>query len=153
MTHISPEESSSRFKEGTATPPDGRSSQVLTKSQETYSQIQGFSSPPQDTQAFSQQVVDPNEPYSKDVKDEVKEGVWGYLFPLNTKYGGKCLVMKKRAACPRSDALHDGAQKKKGAKKSPKQQEQSFENTKIADAPSGGYLIGRHPECGMSPNS
>lgn len=59
--------------------------------------------------------------------------------------------MKKRAACPRSDALNDVAQKKKGAKKSPKQQEESFEHTKIADAPSGGYLIGRHPECGTFP--
>ncbi|KAI3393617.1 hypothetical protein diail_3881 [Diaporthe ilicicola] len=148
VTHISPEESSSRFKEGTATPPEGRPSQVLTKSQETYSQVQGFSSPPQDTQAFSQQAIDPNEPYSKEVKDEVKEGVWGYLFPLNTNYGGKCLVMKKRAACPRSDLLNDDAQKKKkGGKKSPKEQEEGFEHTKLTDPPSGGYLIGRHPEC------
>lgn len=59
--------------------------------------------------------------------------------------------MKKRAACPRSDVLNDVAQKKKGTRKSPKQQEESFENTKITAAPSGGYLIGRHPECGTSP--
>lgn len=58
--------------------------------------------------------------------------------------------MKKRAACPRSDVLNDVAQKKKGSKKSPKEQEESYENTKIADPPSGGYLIGRHPECGTS---
>lgn len=110
---------------------------------------QGFSSPPQDTQAFSQAAVDPNEPYSKDVKDEVKEGVWGYLFPLNTVYGGKCVVMRKRAACPMPDAKEDAAQKKKGkGKKAPKEQELSFEEKKVCGVPSGGYLIGRHPECG-----
>lgn len=59
--------------------------------------------------------------------------------------------MKKRAACPRSDVLNDVANNKKGGKKSPKQQEESFEHTKIADPPSGGYLIGRHPECGTFP--
>lgn len=47
--------------------------------------------------------------------------------------------------------MNDVAQKKKGRKKSPKEQEESFENIKMADAPSGGYLIGRHPECGTSP--
>lgn len=59
--------------------------------------------------------------------------------------------MKKRAACPRLDVMKDVAQKKKGGKSTPKEQEESFENIKIADAPSGGYLIGRHPECGTSP--
>lgn len=136
------EESGTRFKEGTATPPDSRGKQAVTRSQETF-----ISSPPQDTQAFSQQPLDPNEPYSKDVKDETKEGVWGYLFPLNTRYGGKCMVMKKRAACPAPETVDEAVPKKKG-RKALKQQEEDFEKTKIFGIPSGGYLIGRHPECG-----
>lgn len=133
------------------TPPEGRPSQVLPRGEEAYSQLQafsqGFSSPPQDTQAFPSQVVDPNEPYSKEVKDEVKEGVWGYLFPLNTRYGGKCVVMKKRAACPMPSCVAETVPKKKG-KKALKEEEDSFEEKQIAGVPSGGYLIGRHPECG-----
>ncbi|ROW01655.1 hypothetical protein VSDG_02073 [Cytospora chrysosperma] len=141
VTHLSAEESSTRFKEGTATPPESRGSQLVTRSQENY-----ISSPPQDTQAFSQQLVDLNEPYSKDVKDEVKEGVWGYLFPLNTRYGGKCMVLRKRAACPIPDTAGDVAPKKKG-RKALQKQEEDYETTKVSGVPSGGYLIGRHPEC------
>ncbi|KUI56609.1 putative serine/threonine-protein kinase fhkC [Cytospora mali] len=141
VTHLSVEESSTRFKEGTATPPESRGSQLVTRSQENY-----ISSPPQDTQAFSQQLIDLNEPYSKDVKDEVKEGVWGYLFPLNTRYGGKCMVMRKRAACPIPDTAGDVAPKRKG-RKALQKQEEDFETTKVSGVPSGGYLIGRHPEC------
>lgn len=153
LTHLSADESSTLFKEGTATPPEGRPSQVLPRGEEAYSQLQAFSqgaafsSPPQDTQAFPSQVVDANEPYSKEVKDEVKEGVWGYLFPLNTIYGGKCVVMKRRAACPMPDNVEDAVPKKRG-KKALKKEEISFEQKKISGVPSGGYLIGRHPECG-----
>lgn len=157
LTHLSAEESSTLFKEGTATPPEGRPSQVLPRGEDAvYSQLQGFSQgfspPPQDTQAFSQgfsQSLDPNEPYSKEVKDEVKEGVWGYLFPLNTAYGGKCVVLRKRGVCPKTDTVAEAVPKKKG-KKALQNEELSFEQKKIADIPSGGYLIGRHPECGKS---
>lgn len=151
LTHLSADESSSLFKEGTATPPEGRPSQVLPRGDDAYSQLQGFSqgfsSPPQDTQAFSQAIVDPNEPYSKDVKDEVKEGVWGYLFPLNTTYGGKCVVMRKRAACPLPNTVEDAVPKNNG-KEALKKEEVNFEKKKAEGVPSGGYLIGRHPECG-----
>lgn len=150
VTHISAEDSSILFKEGTATPPDGRPSQVLPRGEETHSQVPGFSSPPQDTQAFASQFVDPNEPYSKEVKDEVKEGVWGYLFPLNTNYGGKCKVLRNRAACPKPHTVEeavDSASKKKG-KKALQSEEAEFEEKKISGVPAGGYLIGRHPECG-----
>lgn len=139
LTH---EESSERFKEGTATPPEGRPSQVLPRGDAGL-----ISSPPQDTQAFASQQVDPNGPLSKDVEDEEKEGVWGYLLPLNTKYGGKCVVLRKRAACPLPDTVADVVPKKKG-KKAPKEEEQDFDNAKVKGVPSGGYLIGRHPECG-----
>lgn len=155
VTHLSADDSSTLFKEGTATPPEGRPSQVLPRGEDAvYSQLQGFSqgisSPPQDTQAFSQgfsQSLDPNEPYSKEVKDEVKEGVWGYMFPLNTAYGGKCVVLRKRGVCPKTEAVAETVPKKKG-KKALQKEELSYEQKKITDVPSGGYLIGRHPECG-----
>ncbi|PSS03597.1 CAMK/RAD53 protein kinase, variant [Coniella lustricola] len=150
VTHVSADDDGTLFKEGTATPPEGRPSQVLPRGEEAFSQLQAFSqgisSPPQDTQAFPSQLIDPNEPYSKEVKDEVKEGVWGYLFPMNTKYGGKCVVMKKRAACPKPEEVEDVVPKKKG-KKALKKEELSYEETKKNGVPSGGYLIGRHPEC------
>lgn len=71
------------------------------------------------------------------------------MFPLNTVYGGKCVVMRKRAACPLPYAMDEDVQKKKGkSKKGPKEQELCFEESKVFGVPSGGYLIGRHPECG-----
>lgn len=152
MTHISAEESSTRFKEGTATPPQGRSSQFLPRGEETHSQVPGFSSPPQDTQAFPSQFVDPNEPYSKEVKDEAKEGVWGYLFPLNTDYGGKCKVLRKRGACPMPNTVDEAVdpEHKRKSKKPLQKEELEFEQKKVSGVPAGGYLIGRHPECGRS---
>lgn len=151
VTHISVDESSNLFKEGTATPPEGRPSQFLPRGIEEPSQVQGFSSPPQDTQAFPSQFVDPNEPYSKEVKDEAKEGVWGYLFPLNTNYGGKCKVLRKRGACPKPATVGEAVDPahKKG-KRSLRTEEAEFDHKKVTDVPAGGYLIGRHPECGKS---
>lgn len=108
-----------------------------------------LSSPPNDTQAFPSQFVDPNAALSDEVEDEVKEGVWGYLLPLDTKYG-RCVVLRKRAACPMPETVETFASKDKNGKKkdsSALEQEQSFEKTKVKGIPSGGYLIGRHPEC------
>ncbi|KAI1108047.1 kinase-like domain-containing protein [Nemania sp. NC0429] len=138
-------DNSATYKEPTAEPPEGRPSQVTHRNpDETYAQAQRLSSPPQDTQAFpTSQYVNPNAALSDEVEDEVKEGVWGYLFPLNTRYGGRCIVLKKRAACPRSkDTGGPANSKKKG--KGPLEQE---DNEKTKGVPSGGYLIGRHPEC------
>ncbi|KAL0939056.1 serine threonine-protein kinase chk2 [Colletotrichum truncatum] len=139
------------YKEPTATPPEGRPSQVNHRDKDDSSQSQALnnlSSPPQDTQAFSQYPADNKDVLSDEVEDEVKEGVWGYLFPLDTKYG-KCLVMKKRAACPMPDKLEGkdaGPANLKG--KSPlKKEEEAYERTKVKGVASGGYLIGRHPEC------
>src|SRR5437764_1072589 len=72
---LTEEESSDLFKEATATPPEGRPSQVLHRCEETFSQTQGFSSPPDDTQPVPSQPIDPNKPLSDEVEDEVKEGV------------------------------------------------------------------------------
>lgn len=141
------------YKEATAEPPDGRPSQVLHRTpEETFSQVQGFSSPPQDTQAFpTSQFVDANAALSEEVEDEEKEGVWGYLFPLDTRHGGRCVVLKKRSPCPMPDDVAGTLSKKQGGASALKQ-EQSFEKSKIKGVPSGGYLIGRHPECGESPS-
>lgn len=59
------------------------------------------------------------------------------------------MVLRKRAACPIPDTAGDVAPKKNG-KKALQKQEEDFEITKVSGVPSGGYLIGRHPECGKS---
>ena len=108
-----------------------------------------MSSPPQDTQPLSQ-YVDQHPALSDEVEDEVKEGVWGYLVPLDPKYGDKPIVLKKRAACPMPDALEASANEEGVDKDKPKaiRDEEAYEQTKIKGVASGGYLIGRHPECG-----
>lgn len=139
-------------KEATATPPEGRPSQVTHREDNAHSQAYAFSSPPQDTQAFSQMMVDPNAPLSEEVEDEVKEGVWGYLFPMDTRYGGRCVVLRRRTACNDTPTVSGAVSKgKKGGRRGQKalvKEEESFENKKLLSGlPSGGYLIGRHPEC------
>ncbi|KAI1457383.1 checkpoint kinase 2-like protein [Annulohypoxylon moriforme] len=143
-----PNDSDGIYKEPTAEPPDGRPSQVTHRTpEETFSQAQAFSSPLQDTQAFpTSQYVDGNAALSDEVEDEEKEGVWGYLFPLNTSYGGRCVVLKKRSTCPKPDEVASAIPKKQQGGTALKQEE-SFEKSKVKGVPSGGYLIGRHPEC------
>jgi len=149
VTQFASEGTNEFSKETTATPPEGRLSQVA----HNYSQALALSSPPQDTQPFSQTTVDPNAPLSEEVEDEVKEGVWGYLFPMDTRYGGTCVVLRKRGACPPPSTVADAvpaASKKsgrKGAKSLIKEQE-AYDKKQSSSLASGGYLIGRHPECG-----
>lgn len=101
-----------------------------------------LSSPPQDTQAFSQ-YTNPKAALSEYVKDEEKEGVWGYLLPLNAEYK-QPLIMRKRSACPKPPPLDKlGEASDQGLTKEDKADAQS----------SGGYLIGRHPECGKQARS
>lgn len=64
--------------------------------------------------------------------------MWGYLIPLDQKYG-KSLVLNKRNNC--SDET-DGTDSK--TEQTPR--------TKAKAAAAGGYLIGRHPECGRFSN-
>lgn len=136
------------------TPSEGRPSQIRHRTPAS-SPPQGLSSPPQDTQAFSQFIY-PAHSFSDEVVDEEKEGVWGYLVPLNQKHG-ETLVLRRRTACPapapQSDFGKGSAGRARGTK--PKQgykkQEEQYEESKQAQGfPSGGYLIGRHPECGKS---
>ncbi|KAI8962690.1 checkpoint kinase 2-like protein [Daldinia sp. FL1419] len=144
-------ESEELYKESTAEPPDGRPSQVTHRTpEETFSQIQRLSSPPQDTQAFpTSQYVEGNGALSDEVEDEEKEGVWGYLFPLDPKHGGRCVVLKKRSTCQLPNDVSGVLAKEQSssADASALKQEESFEKSKVKGVPSGGYLIGRHPEC------
>lgn len=146
VTHATTNESTDELKEGTATPPGGGQSQI--EHRDVYSQRNPFSSPPGDTQAFSQ-LAEPQAALSDEVEDEAKEGVFGYLFPLDTKYGGRCLVMRERSCCPLPETVAKAtpaASKKKGPK-ALIEQEKTFEKDQNGLS-SGGYLIGRHPECG-----
>lgn len=153
LTHMATEDSAELEKSPTVTPPEGRPSQApRRRTEDAYSQAYAFSSPPQDTQAFSQ-AIDPHTALSDEVEDEVKEGVWGYLFPLDAKHGGRAHVLKKRTACPLPESLlginaSNSTVDRKG--KSPLlKDEEAYERTKINSIASGGYLIGRHLECGM----
>src|SRR5205814_2183232 len=89
---------SESYKEATLTPPQGRSDQAHQPSPVSSPSIQeGLSSPPPDTQAFSQFVYQ-TQSLSDEVKDEEEEGVWGYLLPLDNKFG-KSLVLRKGDTC------------------------------------------------------
>lgn len=87
------------------------------------------------------------------MEDEEAEGVWGYLVPIDAVFGDT-LVLKHRNVCP---APHPGEDFGKGTKKRAKtggeadlkQEEERYEEKKVTHGfPAGGYLIGRHPECG-----
>jgi serine/threonine-protein kinase Chk2 len=99
------------------------------------------------TQPFSQLSPFPSHNYQVD--DEEKEGVWGYLVPIDTKssrYGA--LVLKDRQACT-SDPGDRVREKSSITKEEVKDQEEDIEKSKREGKPSKGYLVGRHPECGM----
>jgi len=87
---------------------------------------------PEDTQAFSQFVYPPRA-FAGEVEDENAEGVWGYLIPLDDAVQN-ALSLTKRDSCegPRNKGNKgkDSGNGKKGSHRP------------------GGYLIGRHPECG-----
>jgi serine/threonine-protein kinase Chk2 len=105
----------------------------------------GLSSPPSDTQPFSQFLAPP--PISYEVEDEETEGVWGYLVPIDGT--SDALVLRKRAACPvPAKGMGRPYGQKKVSKDTYVKEEDEYENKKAeAGVPSGGYLIGRHPEC------
>ena len=112
---------------------------------------QGLRSPPSDTQPYSQYITPA--PYSYEVQDEKDEGVWGYLVPLD---GGpsnqKTLVMKRRATCPlpAPDAVYSDGKQQVGKMEYVEQEEKYEKAKRERGTPAGGYLIGRHPECGTS---
>ena len=162
MTEPEAEES----RESTPPPPEGWPSQIRHRSPNASpnrdldgalgSQAPltqgGLSSPPSDTQAFSQFVLPPKA-LSHEVDDEEGEGVWGYLVPVDAVFG-ETLVLKQRAACPApcpADDFGKGS-KNRGRGKANlnyNQQEEDYEKKKVTQKkPAAGYLIGRHIECG-----
>jgi serine/threonine-protein kinase Chk2 len=142
---------SQAFKEGTATPPEGRPSQIQHRTPEpSPSQRPKLASPIGDTQPYSQFVNQKGGLI--DDEDEENEGIWGYLLPLNEKYG-KSLVLRKRTACPLPGGMEnfgkDRGRREVNEQKNFEAEEEAYEDTKLKGIASGGYLIGRHPECGM----
>lgn len=147
--------STEEYKERTQSPPEGRPSQVHQHTPQSSPGHVGLSSPPLDTQPLSQFFVPPKA-LSYEVEDEEAEGVWGYCVPLDDVFGDT-LVMRARAACPApfpSNSFGKGNDERaKGMSgKAPRnyvKEEKDYEKTKRKLGwPAGGYLIGRHPECG-----
>ena len=107
----------------------------------------GLSSPPSDTQAFSQFVYPPkSKTVSYEVEDEAAEGVWGYLVPVN--HVEDVLVLRERSSCASVNTSMNQIPEKPVPKDDLKKKEEQFEVKKVHGSPAGGYLIGRHPECG-----
>ena len=107
----------------------------------------GLHSPPSDTQPYSQFLPPP--PISYEVEDEEAEGVWGYLVPLDGV--SEPLVLRRRAACPVPQTKVGRTDGKSAVSRDEYlNQEESYEEEKAEKGiPAGGYLIGRHPECGQ----
>lgn len=111
--------------------------------------MNAFGSPPGDTQPLSQfifplQNVDESE-------DEADDSIWGYLLPLDERYGKK-LKMRKRPSCPApQQPLEAGKSRQKTpskGKNSLARDEAIYEKTKKeVGHPANGYLVGRHSEC------
>ncbi|KAI4196027.1 MAG: hypothetical protein LQ346_003324 [Caloplaca aetnensis] len=141
------------YKEATASPAEGRPSQITHRSPVSSPPLytQGLSSPPSDTQPFSQFVYPPTA-FSLDVDDEEAEAVWGYLVPIDSIFGDT-LILKKRTACPApfpADTFGQGSEiRAKGcSNRNLNDEEKEYEVTKRQlGFPAGGYIIGRHPEC------
>ncbi|KAL9105901.1 MAG: hypothetical protein Q9227_009012 [Pyrenula ochraceoflavens] len=151
MTHK--ESTADSYKEGTITPPEGIPSQIRhhspLSSPRLQSQLHTLSSPPADTQPLSQFVYPPQD---DEVEDEEAEGIWGYLYPMDSRYGSK-LVLKARSACPAPTdvlAISNACARPRSIKGNPKNNEEFYEDRKRTKGiPSGGYLIGRHIECDL----
>ena len=71
--------------------------------------------------------------------DEAAEGVWGYLLPLSDGVRG-ALVLKKRGDCSDHSCENSSTKSEKNTQQQTRKR-----------AP-GGYLVGRHPECGKCIN-
>jgi len=81
-----------------------------------------------DTQALSQFVYPPRE-YGSGTEDENAEDVWGYLLPLDDKVDS-VLCLKTRDTPQTNNSIKGKDISETGTRQH------------------GGYLVGRHPECG-----
>jgi hypothetical protein len=126
-------------------------SQLSEKPETSLSVTAGLHSPPSDTQPYSQFLPPP--PISYEVEDEEAEGVWGYLVPLDGV--SEPLVLRRRAACPVPQTKVGRTDGKSAVSRDEYlNQEESYEEEKAEKGiPAGGYLIGRHPECGQCDSS
>lgn len=138
------------YKEPTTTPPDNRQSQVRQQTP-TSSQLEpaALLSPQGDTQAFSQFIYPPRD-FDED-EENPEEGTWGYLVPLSENLDRK-LIMKRRPSCPSvTNALEINNPHKAPTvfgRRNPAEDENRYEIDKVKNGhSSGGYLLGRHPEC------
>ncbi|QSZ28690.1 hypothetical protein DSL72_003190 [Monilinia vaccinii-corymbosi] len=154
VTQKASSSSTDNLRDGTATPPKGRPSQIQHRTPEPTEhcdkETPGSLSPPlassqKKTQELSQSQASANA-LSDEVEDEEEEGVWGYLMPVNHEYG-RLLVLKRRNACPLSDKPGDLGNPRKS--KDLNKEEDAYEATKFKGIASEGYLIGRHPECDL----
>ncbi|KAL8848798.1 MAG: hypothetical protein Q9221_006176 [Calogaya cf. arnoldii] len=151
LTHLE-STATEEYKEATVSPVEGRPSQINHRSPVSSPSLHGLSSPPSDTQPFSQFVYPPTAiPLTGE--DEEEEGVWGYLVPIDSIFGNT-LIMKKRTACPApypDQTFGQGSESRsigRCSSKSYNEEEKDYEKTKREKGwPAGGYLIGRHPEC------
>ncbi len=155
LTNVASETATEFDKEATATPPQDRPSQAARRrADDPHSQSQGiaFSSPPQDTQAFSQQLdIDPNAPLVEGV-DELKDGVWGYLLPLGSTDLRAPVVLKNKLLAPPPTSSAEplattpiaGNGSARGRQRTPAGDRAQDDKSPAAL----GYIIGRHPECG-----
>jgi serine/threonine-protein kinase CHEK2 len=139
------------YKDGTVTPPEGRPSQIRHHTPASSPQLNSLSSPPGDTQPFSQFVFPPRD--LDDGDEEPDENTWGYLHPLDERFGKK-LIMKKRPSCPAPAAPLEisklDTRPQERATGNLAKDEEKYEKTKRqVGHPSGGYLVGRHPECDL----
>jgi serine/threonine-protein kinase CHEK2 len=138
------------FKEATLTPPS--QSQAYNPlnytATSTSPKAPGLSSPPSDTQAFSQFVYPPHS-RSYAVEDEDGEGVWGYMVPLDSRYSDP-LILRRRPSCPVPGSMVGKTSGKERVKENEyTNQEEKYEEEKQKNGiTAGGYLLGRHPECG-----
>jgi serine/threonine-protein kinase CHEK2 len=140
------------INEGTVSPPDG-GQDIANPAVHTESpnHFDNAASPPPDTQQLSQFVIPP-QGISHEVEDEVAEGVWGYLIPIGSSQHQDAVVLKKRAVCPATLPNATSRQTRSATRSqgtAPGNRRQN-ESSKQKGSPSGGYIIGRHPECGKS---
>jgi serine/threonine-protein kinase Chk2 len=83
------------------------------------------------------------------VEDEEGEEVWGYLVPMDDS-SSKVMVLRRREACPVNPNMVGRTNgREKVSRGEYKDQEEDYEKEKQENGvTAGGYLIGRHRECG-----
>ncbi|RMD43908.1 hypothetical protein DV735_g1177, partial [Chaetothyriales sp. CBS 134920] len=111
---------------------------------------QQLSSPPIETQSLSQFVYPPRK--AEHDLDDDDDATWGYLFSMDSNHKHK-LALKHRSSCPSSSkplevSRHSVKSKRHKKKDELVNAELAYEKDRLAaGSHSGGYLIGRHPEC------